>query len=70
MMSRKMSFAKINELDSKQQKDLGKGFKHSHLCHDLLNLYMRVCMVLHSSTDDSETRIFSNIYGEIYTFLK
>ena len=42
MMSRKMSFAKINELDSKQQKELGKGFKDSHICHHLLKTYLSV----------------------------
>ena len=34
-----MSFAKLNEFDSKQQKNLGKGFKHSHICHHLLNVW-------------------------------
>ena len=42
MMSRNMSFTKINELDSKQQKDLSKGFKHSDIGHHLLNPYMSI----------------------------
>ena len=37
-----MFFAKLNEFDSKQQKNLGKGFKHSHICHHLLNPYVSV----------------------------
>ena len=41
-MSRNMSFTKMNKLEKKQQKDSGKGFKHSHICHHLLNPYVSV----------------------------